>query len=310
MNRRGALATVAGACTIAVARPARAQSTALSIATIPIDATASAWYGLELGIFSRAGLDVTIQGMSNGGAISSAVASGAVNVGCSNIVSLAQAHQHGIPFVIIAPAGLYSSKAATSVLMVPADSPIKTAKDLSGKTIAVTGLKTISQFAPMAWIDKNGGNSASVQWIEVPPASLAAALAQGRVDAAVVLEPFVTPARKTARVLANCFDAISNRFIISAYFTTRDWAVRNPDVVRRFQQVIRSSNQWANRNDDKSAVILEKYTNVSAATAETMVRATYPDGLTDALVQPVLDVAVKYGGGAPIAARDLIFQAS
>ena len=117
--------------------------------------------------------------MSNGASISSAVASGAVNIGASNIVSLAQAHEHGIPFVIIAPAGLYSSKAPTSVLMVPADSPIKTAKDLTGKTIAVTGLKTISQFAPMAWIDQHGGTSASVQWIEVPPPSLAAALAAG-----------------------------------------------------------------------------------------------------------------------------------
>ena len=67
--------------------------------------------------------------------------------------------------------------------------------------------------------------------------------------------------------------------------------------MRRFQQVIRDTDLWANKNDEKSAAILEKYTSVSAETAKSMVRTTYPDALTDALVQPVIDVAVKYGGG-------------
>lgn len=310
MKRRGALAALASACAVPIARPVSAQAKQLSIATVPIDATAAVWYGLDLGNFSRAGIDATIQSMNNGGAIASAVASGAVAIGASNIVSIAQAHSRGVPFVIIAPAGIYSSAAPTSVLMVPNGSPIKTAQDLNGKTVAVNGLKTISQFAPMAWIDQHGGNAASVQWIEIPAPSLAAALAQGRVDAAVVIEPFVSTARKSAHVLANCFDAVASRFLVAVYFTTRDWALQNAEALNGFQQVMRETEQWANKNNDKSASILEKYTKISAETARSMVRVSYPDGLSEALIQPVIDVTIRYGGGAFFAARDLLLHAS
>lgn len=309
MNRRAALTTfgvAAGVMRFASAAPA--QTTALSIATIPIDATAAVWYAADRGDFAKAGLDTTIQAMNNGGAIASAVASGAVGIGASNIVSLAEAHMRGVPFVIVAPAAVYSSAAPTSVLMVAANSPIKTARDLNGKTIGVTGLKTISQFAPMAWIDQHGGNSASAQYIEIPPSGLVAALNQGRVDAACMLEPFASLARNSGRVLANCFDAVGSRFLLAVFFTTQTWSAQNQETLRRFQLAIHEAELWANKNSDKSAAILEKYTNINADAARSMVRATYPDALTEALIQPVIDVTVKYGGGATFPARELLLQ--
>src|SRR6202012_845489 len=110
-----------------------------------IAATAAAWYAADRGDFTKSGLDTTIQAMNNGGAIASAGAAGGVEIGASNIVSLAEAHMRGGPSVIVAPSAVYSSSAPTSVLMVASNSPIKTARDLNGKTIGVTGLKTISQ---------------------------------------------------------------------------------------------------------------------------------------------------------------------
>lgn len=309
MNRRAALATLGVAAgVVPFASAAWAQTTALSIANIPIDATAAAWYAADHGDFTKSGLDTTIQAMNNGGAIASAVASSAVEIGASNIVSLAEAHMRGVPFVIVAPAAIYSSAAPTSVLMVASNSPIKTARDLSGKTIGVTGLKTISQFAPMAWIDQHGGDSASAQYIEIPPSGLAAALSQGRIDAACMLEPFVSLARNNARVLANCFDAVGSRFLLAVYFTTQTWAAKNPETLRRFQLAVHDAELWANKNNDKSAAILEKYTNIGADAAGSMVRATYPDALTEALIQPVIDVTVKYGGGATFPARELLLR--
>ena len=309
MNRCAALAAlgiVAGATAFPSA--AWAQMEALSIATIPIDATAAVWYAAELGYFAKAGLDTTIQPMNNGGAIASAVASGDVAIGASNLVSIAEAHMRGVPFVIVAPAAVYTSSAPTSVLMVASNSPIKTARDLNGKTIGVTGLKTISQFAPMAWIDQHGGNSASAQYIEIPPSGLAAALSQGRVDAASMLEPFISFARDSARVLANCYDAAGSRYLLAAYFTTRTWALKNQKTLRRFQLAVHEAELWANKNNGKSATILEKYTNIGVEVARTMVRATYPDALTEALIQPSIDVTVNYGGGVTFSARELLLQ--
>jgi NitT/TauT family transport system substrate-binding protein len=309
MNRRAILATLGVAAGVMpFASAARAQTTVLSIASIPIDATAAVWYAADRGDFTKSGLVTAIQVMNNGGAIASAVASGAVDIGASNIVSLAEAHMRGVPFVIVAPAAVYSSAAPTSVLMVASNSPIKTARDLNGKTIGVTGLKTISQFAPMARIDQHGGNSAGAQYIEIPPSGLTAALSQGRVDAACMLEPFVSLARANARVLANCFDAVGSRFLLAVYFTTQTWASKNQETLRRFQLAVHDAELWANTNNDKSVAILEKYTNISADVARSMVRATYPDALTEALIQPVIDVTVKYGGGVTFPARELLLR--
>ena len=84
------------------------------------------------------------------------------------MISLAVAHARGVPVTIIAPAGLYATNAPTSVCGVAKNSPIKTAKDLNGKTVATNGLKNIGEFGPRAWIDKNGGDSSTVKFIEMP----------------------------------------------------------------------------------------------------------------------------------------------
>ena len=51
--------------------------------------------------------------------------------------SLAAAVERGLPFALIAGAGLYSTAKPTSMMIVAKNSPLKTAKDLSGKTVAV-----------------------------------------------------------------------------------------------------------------------------------------------------------------------------
>ena len=116
--------------------PAFAQNAPVRMETNPVDSAAEPYYGFERGFFKAAGVDVDLQnGALNGAAISTAVASGALDVGVANIVSIAQAHSKHIPFVLIGPGGLYTSKTPSTYLMVPKGSPYRTASDLTGKTI-------------------------------------------------------------------------------------------------------------------------------------------------------------------------------
>ena len=48
------------------------------------------------------------------------------------------------------------------------DSPIKTGRDLNGKTFAVPALMDLNQIAAMAWIDQTGGDSRTVKIVEIP----------------------------------------------------------------------------------------------------------------------------------------------
>ncbi len=171
MQRRDFLAATAAAALPLVSRStAYAQAlTPLHLQTIPFDAGSQVFYAKDMGFFSKAGLDVTIDPVGNGPAIAAAVASGAVDIGFSNALSIETAYKKGLPFVFVQNSAIYSTAAPTSVIMVLKDSPIKTAKDLNGKTFGVNGLKNIAQYAPSMWIDKNGGDSSTMKFVRFRP---------------------------------------------------------------------------------------------------------------------------------------------
>jgi NitT/TauT family transport system substrate-binding protein len=288
--------------------PVASQSMqALHIETIPFDAGSEAFYAKDMGFFAKQGLDVTVDPVGNGPAIAAAVASGAIDIGFSNALSIETAYKKGLPFVFIAAAALYSSAAPTSVLMVPKDSPLKTAKDLNGKTVGVNGLKNIAEYAPSMWIDKNGGDASSVKFVEVSPQEGPAALEAHRLDAAFVAEPQITQAKAASRVFAKAYDVLGDGWMIAGYFTTNQWAQAHPDLLRKFQAAMRETAAWANANPDKSADILAKYTKLDPALVRASYRAKFGETLSAAAIQPTIDLAAHYKLLDAFPAADLIY---
>lgn len=267
--------------------------TTLKVATTPIDLGAEVLYAKDRGFFKKAGLDVDVQLMDSGAAIAAAVASGSLDIAQANLISLATAHERGLPFVVIAPAGLFSAAAPTTNLVVARTSPIKTAKDLEGKTIAINGLRNITEVGSRAWMDHNGGDASKVQFIEMPFPQMSAALNAGRIDAAVIAEPELSAAvADGARIIASPYAAISKQFLIGGWFTTSAWAKAHPDVVKRFVAATLEAGKWANGHHAESAAILEKYTKITIS--PTMKRTIYAERLDTGDIQPLIDAAAKY----------------
>jgi NitT/TauT family transport system substrate-binding protein len=280
--------------------------TTVKIATTPTDIGSEVFYADDRGFFTAAGLDGQVQVISNGAAITSAVVGGAVDIAQSNVVSLAAAHEHGIDVVIVAPAGQYANNEPTSALVVAKNSPIKSGKDLDGKTIAGNGLKNITQVGAFAWMAKHGGDPSTAKFVEMPFPDMAGALETGRIDAAVIAEPELSATlAKGDRVLGYCYDAIAPRFLIGAWFTTGAWAKAHPDLVKRFQRAMAESAAWANKNQAASAALLTKYTQIVVEPG--MKRTVYAEKLDPAQIQPLIDASAKYGAiGASFPAVDLI----
>jgi NitT/TauT family transport system substrate-binding protein len=276
-------------------RPARAAGP-IRVVTSPIDAAAEPYYARDMGFFKTAGIEVDIQAMGNGAAVSAAVASNTVDIGFANLMSIAVAYRRGVPFTLIAPGSVYDHRVPTTTLMVPNGSTIRTARDLTGKTLAAAGLKTITEFAPRAWIDAGGGDAGSVKFVEMSMPQIIDAFAAGRIDAAVLAEPFLTAAKPVARTLANVYDAIAPRFLVGAFFTTTDWAKANPASVERFARAMADVARWANAHPAQSLEILQKYTKLEPATAKAMLRIGYADRFIIPEMQPMIDVLARYGG--------------
>lgn len=309
MNRQNALGILgAGFASAALSAPARG-ATALRLATLPIDGTALAYYAKDLNYFQEAGLDVSIESITNGAAITAAVLANSLDIGWSNTISLAAAYKRGLPVVIIGAGGIATTGNLATQLMVRKDSPIRTATDLTGKVIGCTGLANVGQFAPDLWIDKNGGKSSTVKFVEVPLPEIPAALQQNRIDAGWLAEPFVTLAEPFARTLATCFDDVAPRWMLGGWFTTRAWASAHKDAVDAFRAVMTKTANWANANQAQSALILAKYANLDPNLLKKMHRITYGTRPEAAEIQPVIELSVRYGAiASSFPAQELIYS--
>jgi len=195
------------------------------------------------------------------------------------------------------------------MLFAQKDSTASTGRDFNGKTIAVVGLNGFAQYGTQFWLDKTGGTSSTCKFIQLSGAQIAVAMQDGRVDAAFVPEPFVSAVRKVAKPITNPMAAIAPTFLSSAHFASSTWAKANPDSVRRFQNAMRQTADWANKNHDQSALILEKVARVSPEVVNASVRSFYGDRLEAGQLQPLIEVAAKYAGFNSFAAGDMIYKA-
>lgn len=310
---RAAALLFGGAALGALRLPGTAQTNeAVRVAAIPIIGAAEPALAGDMGFFSKAGIDVVILPMQGSAAIASAVLSGAADVGFSAVDTLVTIHQKGIPLVIIAPGSEYLSTlpANDAVLVLPANSSARQAQDLNGKTIAVNSLTGIANLSTRLWIDQNGGDSTTVKFVEVPFSAMPVAIAEGRVDCAQVTEPFIAAAEKNGRVLASHLNAaVAKRFLITAWFTTPQWAAAHADAVRKFAAAIRETAIWANQSSSqvKRGESLAKYTKIDPGVIATMVPPHYGEQLTPVSVQPLIDATAKYNKFSPFAAKELIY---
>jgi NitT/TauT family transport system substrate-binding protein len=268
----------------------------IKLGVITVEAAAEAFYAVDMGFFKKQGLDVELQIMQNGAAIASAVAGGALDIGFADTISIANAHARGLPFVYLAPAMLNTYTSPALALLVNGAGPIREAKDLNGKTVAVNGLNNITMVPYEAWIDKNGGDSKTVKWIELPIPAENEAVSTGKVDGAVIGEPFITfGVDKGLRPLFMDKNGIAPRFVLSGFMTTREWAAKNPALATKFIAAIKETAQWANANHAASAPILAKYTKLPEAVVARIKRGEFAETLSVADYQPVIDTAAKYG---------------
>jgi NitT/TauT family transport system substrate-binding protein len=304
-------ALLLAAVALLTGRGSAAGPAQLRIALIPGDAAGQVFYAQELGLFAKAGLDVQIMNLNNGGAIAAAVVGGSADVGVSNVVSLAVAHERGLPFTILAPGGLALSAAPTNgILAVPVSSPVRSAKDLNGKMIAVDALGSLPNLAGKAWIDANGGDSKTVKYVELGFPEMENAVIAGRVDAVSInltVDATVNKPGDPLRTLGIVYDAISPRFASAVWFTTTTWTTEHPDTIKAFMNVMRQTAVWGNAHHHESALILAKYTKQTPEQIEGGTRVAYAPDNEAALYQPLIDLSAKYGAlKATFPARDIM----
>jgi NitT/TauT family transport system substrate-binding protein len=163
-----------------------------------------------------------------------------------------------------------------------------------------------------AWVDQNGGDSSTLREIELPTAGTPAALAAGRIDAAVLNEPVLSQSLNDGltRVLGKPYDAIAPRFPIACNFALTDFINANRDAIQRFYHAMLQGNVFGNAHPDQTAPWLADVSKVDVAKINRGHREVLAEGIDVALVQRVIDAAARYKAiDRSFDARDLISPA-
>jgi NitT/TauT family transport system substrate-binding protein len=260
------------------------------------DAATPLLYAQSAGLFAKAGIDLKLELQTSGAAVTAAVVSGTFDIGKSSIVPLINAHQHDLPITIVAPASVWNGKSEFAALLVRADSPVKSGKDLDGKLIGVQSLNDLNQVATEAWVAQHGGDPSTLRFIELPMAAGAAALKNGRIDAAAFVEPVLDNALADGqlRPLADAFGALAPQFLFAAWFSTKGWVQDHPDTARRFARILAQAAQYTNAHHRETAAMVAKFTSIPQDVIEHMTRTPSGTVLDAGMLQPIIDAAFKY----------------
>jgi len=177
----------------------------------------------------------------------------------------------GAPLVY---AGATVPRPQLEAVIVPKGSPIRTVADLKGKRVAYNKGSNV-QYLLVKLLEKNGLKYGEVQSVFLAPPDARAAFERGAVDAWVIWDPFLAAAQKTleARVLADATGVVNNR---AYYFSSRDFATKNPDVLRIAVREVDAVDQWVAKNKSAAAAELSSVLGLDRSITELFVgRAGY-----------------------------------
>lgn len=268
-----------------------AEPTRIRASTIPIADNAAFEVARERGFFAAQGLEVDTTPTPGGAAGIPALVSGGLQVASSNIVSIVLAAAQGLDLVIVAAgdatsdappdlAGLVAKPAGTF-----GDGKGIEGKALEGRRVAVNSRNNIVWLYVREWVRKTGGDPAKVSYVEVPFPQMTDAVQGGRVDAAMLVEPFLSAGLKGGGLesLAWPYSAVQPRIPVSQFVTTRAYAKANPEIVARFRAGHDAAVDWTNAHltDDAFLAVVSGFTRtpverIRAATMPVFVKTVDP----------------------------------
>jgi NitT/TauT family transport system substrate-binding protein len=261
---------------------------------IAIVDVAPIYLGKEKGFFSKRDIDLTLTTAQGGAAILPAVLSGQYQFGFSNTISLLLAKSQNAPVKVVSNGNNSTGVEGEDFagLFVKADSPVRSPKDLAGRTVAANTLKNIVETSVHASVTKDGGDASKVKFTELAFPDQVPALQSGRVDAIFVVEPFQQAAVAAgARKIASSYVDAAPDLTVAMYFTSQQLLSKDPDLVKRFTEAMKESLTYADAHPDEVRDALGTYTKIPPETREALILPRWPAEVNRASVEALAEQA-------------------
>ena len=300
----------------------------LNVAVVPAADSAGFFVALHEGLFAAHGLHVTfIPAVSSATVINAQALDeprDRIDISCGNYVSYIQAQQFydgGMrpsstsSATVAADLDIFAEgsvmEAGAQGLYVLPGSRIRTLSDLEGKAIGVNAPGNILYLLAASALADHALKVNGARFAYYPLPRMAAMLRAGKIDAAVLPEPFASQAQLSMGVtlLADLDQGATAAFPVQGCAVTRQWAALHPDTLAAFRAAFEQGQQIADTNRsavEQSMEALPPPLGLTPVQAAVMALDSYPVGPVDVTrLQRVADVMHQFLGFPSFSVRQM-----
>jgi NitT/TauT family transport system substrate-binding protein len=250
---------------------------ALLAASLALGATAGAWAKdtMTFGYLADPSQEVVLWALKNGKvssdtieieatpldipALLQATPARTYDVIMTAAMALPRAMERGLDLRILATSLRNNVSGQSGNIWVPKDSPIRNAKDLKGKTVAVLSIGSAAATLLRISLNKSDGLNVAIpggdiNFVELPPPAMPPALATGKIDAAQLSHIQAYQASKSGDFIPvveadkNLYE-VTKLLAVSAVLAGYEGKLdASPDNYREFLRLLRASRDYALAN--------------------------------------------------------------
>ncbi len=246
------------------AQPAKPAVSELRVGILPIAPHTPVFAAQELGYFAQEGLKVDLQFGVGGAALLPLVIQGQMQLVNIPIATGLQARAQNIDVVMIGP-GTYVEKQQApgqTATIVKSDGKIRGLRDLAGKTVAVNVINSVNWLYNRALLAKAGVDVKTVTYVELPFPNMVDSVANGQVDAAAIVQPFLFFGTSSGKVRVVGYDFLDVQpgAQISGFATSRKWATANARTLAAFERATARAVDYLMANQKEAMQLVAKFT--------------------------------------------------
>jgi NitT/TauT family transport system substrate-binding protein len=268
----------APAATAGGSASAAGTATNVTLGYVPYSDDASLFYAQSSGIFKKHGLNVTFVPQASPVAVEASMASGTEQFGFITTPVLINLNSKGVNVKCVSSVdGNQPSNVAndSTVLVAAKGSGITSVKDLAGKNVAEVQLTSLNSLAVEILAKKAGIDPASIHQVAIPFPQMAAALAQGRVQAAVIVAPFAdTATSEGATVLTHPNVDLFPNGTVTCLDAMGSYLSANPTIAAEFRAAMNESIAYSQAHEAVVKETLVKGLGLTPAVAAKQILAT------------------------------------
>lgn len=293
------LSACSGGSSAETAKPAANEATKLTVGITPIANAASLYVALDQGYFKDEGLEVTPNIIQTAATAIPSLLNNELQFALMTAVPTVTAASKGLPIKVVAGSDRYpvDGEHDTTALVVSPESGAQSVADLAGKTVALVGLKSAPELALRVVLEDAGVKPDSVKLVEIAYPDMVSALKANRVDAAFIVDPFLSAAKAAGlKAISQPFTDGLGDMSALLWVTSDAFVKANPTTALKFAKAMHKAGVYANEHPDAIREVLPKFTKLSPEAIAKSILPEYDEkGVTAKDIKAYVDLMTREG---------------